>query len=436
MRYQAAFLFSFLITTVAHASSINQSTTWTIARPGTDATKPARVVGYGDSIFAGYNTDYFYVFLRSSPYILGEYASTVWASSVEVVRRTRSGAVAKEVYEDKIDGESSYMADASTRVVMFEMCGNDYLQAREAFAGQTGTCDTSGLDSALASCTTYMEKAMQKIIATAPASSIKLIGNIYYPSYAAEAVQTTCTDKTTNATVSMQDLFLGYLAHGNWRACHFAEQYAFGCIDSFANIMGSDYDSNGDGLIDSDGLRYKSGEAEADYVTRITTTLRSTIIDANTHFTDASTSYDYIFSDDVHPTPFTNATITLSYGGEGSGNGPPTFQDEQIVAGQNPEWNRFGHERFGWAASALAFPQAATTTPPTGTPPDQTTPPDSGDTGGTGSTSTGTTGDTGTTPATPDKTLGHTSGGCAAVDSSAVVGLMTAMAALARRRKR
>ncbi len=431
MRYQVAFVITFLFASVAQASSINQSTTWTIERPGV-STK-SRVVGYGDSIFAGYHGDYFDVVVRSSPYVLGEYASTVWGTSVEIVRRTRSGAVAQEIYTDKIEGDSSYMADLSTRVVMFEMCGNDYLQAREAFAGQTGTCDLSGLDGALASCTTYMEKAMQKIIATAPATSIKLIGNLYYPSYAAEAVQTTCTDKDTKATVSMQDLFLGYLGRGNWRACHFAEQYEFGCIDSFANIMGSDYDSNRDGLIDRDGLRYKSGESEDDYVTRITQTLRSTMIDANTHFTDASTSYDYIFSDDIHPTPFTNDSITLSYGGEGTGNGPPTFQDGQIISGQNPEWNRFGHERFGWAASALAFPQNPTTPAPIGTPADQTPlPDDSGDASGSGSTDTGATG----TTTAPDKTLGHTSGGCAAVDSSAVVALLTTMAALARRRKR
>ena len=55
------------------------------------------------------------------------------------------------------------MQDANTRVVMFEMCGNDYLQARSAFTDQTGTCSYSGLDTALANCTTYTEKAMQAI---------------------------------------------------------------------------------------------------------------------------------------------------------------------------------------------------------------------------------------------------------------------------------
>ena len=42
------------------------------------------------------------------------------------------------------------MQAADTRVVMFEMCGNDFLQARSSFEGQTGTCNYSVLDTALA----------------------------------------------------------------------------------------------------------------------------------------------------------------------------------------------------------------------------------------------------------------------------------------------
>ena len=45
------------------------------------------------------------------------------------------------------------------------------------------------------------------------------------------------------------------------------------CVDNFAQYMGADYDSNGDGQVDSDALRYVAGESEASYVTRITSTL-------------------------------------------------------------------------------------------------------------------------------------------------------------------
>lgn len=75
--------------------------------------------------------------------------------------------------------------------------------------------------------------------------------------------------------------------------------------------MGADYDANGDGKVDSDALRWVAGESESAYVTRIISTLRSTIKDANTHFSDASTSYDYILSDNTHPT-YQGATIYLA----------------------------------------------------------------------------------------------------------------------------
>ena len=112
--------------------------------------------------------------------------------------------------------------------------------------------------------------------------------------------------------------------------------------------MGADYDSNGDSQIDSDALRYVSGESEADYVTKITVTLRSTIRDANTHFVNGSTSYDYILSDNTHPTYYGS-----TQGSGGSGSGAAEFSGSQIVGGKNPQWNRFGHERMGWALSVF-----------------------------------------------------------------------------------
>ena len=40
-------------------------------------------------------------------------------------------------------------------------------------------------------------------------------------------------------------------------------------------------------------------------------------------------------------------------GGSGSGSGAPDYTDAQIVGGKNPVWNRFGHERMGWALSVF-----------------------------------------------------------------------------------
>ena len=329
----------------ALASTINQNVSWTINRSG--ATTTYRVVAYGDSIYAGYNGSLFSVAKRSGPHVEGEYLTKDFNSNVEIVRRTKSGAVASDIYNNKIISERSYMQTSNTRVVTFEMCGNDYLQARSAFTNQTGTCDYSGLDTALANCTTYTEKAMQAINQYATTAKSKIVMNLYYPGYAADNVQTSCTDATTGTPVNKQSKFIPYLAHSNWRTCNLAEKYGFQCADAFAQMMGADYDSNGDGLVDSDALRYRSGETEADYVTRITSTLRSTLRDANGHLVNSSTSYDYIQSDDTHPTYY-GGTIST-----GTSSGAPDFTDTQLGADQNPQWNKYGHERIGQVLSTL-----------------------------------------------------------------------------------
>jgi lysophospholipase L1-like esterase len=335
--------------TSADANTINQNTSWTIKR--TSATTTYRVVAYGDSIFAGYKGSAWSVAKRAAPYVDGEYLATKWNSNIEVVRRTKSGAKADDIYNNKIIGERSYMQSTSTRAVMFEMCGNDYLQARDAFAGQSGTCNFGVIDTALANCTTYMERAMQAINQYATSAKVKVIANIYYPGYNADNVQTSCTDSATGTTVNRRDRFLPYLAKSNWRACNLAERYGFKCADSFAEYMGADYDSNGDGQIDSEALKYVSGESEAAYVQRVTVTLKSTLRDSNTHFVSASSSFDYMQSDDTHPT-YSGTTLSWSIFSTGtSGSGAAEYTDTQIVGGKNPVWNRFGHERMGWSVS-------------------------------------------------------------------------------------
>jgi len=117
--------------------------------------------------------------------------------------------------------------------------------------------------------------------------------------------------------------------------------------------MGADYDSNGDGVADSEALRYVAGESQASYVTRITSTLRSTIRDANTHFVSSGSSYDYIQSDDTHPT-YTGSTVTAGLFGGTTGTGAPRYTS--FSSGKNPIWNQFGHERMGWAVSVFNTP--------------------------------------------------------------------------------
>src|SRR5205814_6626924 len=134
----------------ANANTITQNTSWKITRSGATATY--QVVAYGDSIYAGYNGNLFSVLRRAGPWVDGEYLAKEWNANIQVVRRTKSGAKADDIYNNKIIGDRSYMQTTSTRVVMFEMCGNDYLQARSNLSGQTGACNFGVLDSALSAC--------------------------------------------------------------------------------------------------------------------------------------------------------------------------------------------------------------------------------------------------------------------------------------------
>jgi lysophospholipase L1-like esterase len=331
----------------AAASTLTQNVSWTIDRAGT--TTKYRLVAYGDSIYAGYNGSTLNAAKYAAPTVNAEYLSALWNADIESVRRAKSGAVASDVYNNKIVAEKSYMQAASTRVVTFEMCGNDGLQARSAFKSQTGTCNYAGMDTAVQNCKTYVAAAMDFINANAYAGvKVKVISNLHYPGYNADNTQSSCKDASTGATVNLRDRFLPKLVTMNYWMCEYARQKGFQCADNFAQYMGADYDSNGDGVIDSDGLRFVPGESEASYVTRITSTLKSTLRDANTHFVSASSSYDYIQSDDTHPT-YTGGTVTAGLFGGTTGSGAPRYTS--FANGKSPIWNQYGHERMGWAVS-------------------------------------------------------------------------------------
>src|SRR5262245_51156782 len=204
---------AFVVSAPAWANTINQNTSWVVDRAGTSTR--FRVVAYGDSIFAGYNGSIFSVARRAAPMVGGEYASNTWGTDVEVIRRTKSGAVASDIYNNKIVGERSYMQATSTRVVSFEMCGNDYLQARSSFNGQTGTCSYTPATNALANCTNYTGLAMNAINQYATTATRKMVSNLYYPGYNADNALSNCTDPQTGQRVNKQDKFLELLAQSN-----------------------------------------------------------------------------------------------------------------------------------------------------------------------------------------------------------------------------
>ena len=329
------------------ANTLTQNVSWTIDRPGTSTRY--RLVAYGDSIYSGYNGSVYSAAKYAAPTVDAEYLAALWNADIESIRRAKAGAVASDIYNNKIVAERSYMQASSTRVVTFEMCGNDGLRARSSFKDQTGTCDYAGLNAAVGSCKTYVAAAMDFINTNAYAGTkVKIVSNLYYPGYAADNVQSTCTDATTGKTVNLQTTFLRKVATMNYWMCEYARQKGFRCADNFAQYMGADVDLNGDGRIDSDALRYVAGDSETGYVTRITTTLRPTIRDANAHFATSSTTYDYIQSDNTHPTSTGGTVISGLFGGT-TGSGAARYTS--FTNGKSPIWNQYGHERMGWAVA-------------------------------------------------------------------------------------
>jgi lysophospholipase L1-like esterase len=329
------------------ASTLTQNVSWTIDRAGTTA--KYRVVAYGDSIYAGYNGSTLNAAKYAAPTVDAEYLSALWNADIESVRRAKSGAVASDVYANKIVAEKSYMQAASTRVVTFEMCGNDGLQARTAFKSQTGSCNFSGLNTAVANCKANVAAAMDFINANAYSGvKVKVVSNLHYPGYNADNVASSCKDPATGAAVNLRNIFLPKLATMNYWMCEYARQKGFQCADNFAQYMGADTDTNGDGVIDSDALRFVAGDSEAAYLTRITSTLRATLRDASSKFVSASSSYDYIQSDDTHPT-YSGGTVSAGLFGGTTGSGAARYTT--FTNGKSPIWNQYGHERMGWAVS-------------------------------------------------------------------------------------
>ena len=107
----------------------------------------------------------------------------------------------------------------------------------------------------------------------------------------------------------------------NWRTCNFAGRRA--------SVRGQFRAVHGRRLRQerrrTDRLRrapLRCRREQDRYVTRITSTLRSTIRDSNSHFVSSSSSYDYIQSDNTHPTYSGGTVLAGLFGGtSGSGDG-------------------------------------------------------------------------------------------------------------------
>jgi hypothetical protein len=297
------------------ASTLNQFQSVTVAPPGGGSGKPTvRHAVYGDSIFAGYVAGGGVFGLpgqtkRNGAYVESEYLAAKLNSNVDHVGRCVSGATAAQVF-GQIKKDIAFAQTANTKFVSVEMCGNDYLKARTDFRGASG-CNEAGLQAALDSCVSNLAASMDFINSRATAGSVKMVMNLYYPGFGADLAGS----KAACGGRNYAQIFLPYVARGNWRTCDLARQKGFLCADSFGDFMGADYDRNQDGAVDAASLRYVPGETEVAYVARVTQALFATVTDANTKFLSAQTSVDYIQKDDTHPTFSTTARATYNLTG-------------------------------------------------------------------------------------------------------------------------
>ena len=116
---------------------------------------------------------------------------------------------------------------------------------------------------------------MQYINANAHANTqLKVVANLYYPGYAADNALANCTDSGTGQRPNKQNVFLpSHRADELARLQLRQHRTASPAPTASRSTWRADYDSNGDGQIDSDAIRYVQGESEAAYVDKITTTL-------------------------------------------------------------------------------------------------------------------------------------------------------------------
>ncbi|MGY6553384.1 MAG: hypothetical protein ACXIUM_02560 [Wenzhouxiangella sp.] len=332
---------------VALDGTVAQNSNWNIERTGAQDT--LRIVAYGDSIVAGF-TGPTEIAQRSGTHIAAEYAAVLWGQNIEVRRRAQSGAVASAIF-NRIVNDASFMQTNNTVGVHVVMCGNDYLQARSAFAGQTGECNFDGLAAALNNCLNFTEQAINFVNENAgPNARMRVIGNLYYPGFDADNVVTSCTAPGTGQPLNRRDdVFLAIIAESNWETCNLAVENGWICADNFAEFMAADFDSNGDGVIDIDSIRFIPGESLEDYVDRILAANQAGLLrDSNFKQISQGATVGYLLSDNTHTT-FVGPTAKAGATGGTPGGNVAVFHptDEPFPGFRNPDWNLNGHDRMG-----------------------------------------------------------------------------------------
>jgi hypothetical protein len=143
--------------------------------------------------------------------------------------------------------------------------------------------------------------------------------------------------------------FLPSVATMNYWMCEYARQKGFQCADNFAQYMGGDYDSNGDGQVDSDALRYVAGESEPRTspasrrrcARRSATPIALRVVEQQLRLHPVRRHASHLQRRHRLRRPVRRHV------------GIERRALHSFINGKNPIWNQYGHERTGWALSTF-----------------------------------------------------------------------------------
>jgi lysophospholipase L1-like esterase len=276
----------------ADAAAGSQSKT---LRPTDGSFTTTRVsVALGDSIAAGYCG----LFCRLDSYgvFYAQDVANGLDAQVDYRGRAQSGEIMSQIASRVASNASNIRA---ADYITLEGCGNDFLNARTTFRGQSNCSDETVLASALDACRTNMVKALDTIASNKKAGAKVRVMFLYYPGVDDDKARSCGSN-------SHFTIFLDYLLEAGWFTCNEAWKRGFECVDGLAAFNAADVDTalDADSLIDADQIRINQ-DTDADnfpgYYNRVQAS-RAVITDANTKRTGASTVVDYLQGDNVHPT--------------------------------------------------------------------------------------------------------------------------------------
>lgn len=295
-------LFSTSMAAQANAAAHESKT----LRPSDGSSTTTRLYSaFGDSIAAGYCG----IFCRTESFSV-RHAREV-ANRFDATVSYRGRAVSGDTMSQIASEIQTYANEVATAdFIAIDGCGNDYLDARSTFRSNNNCTNELPLAQALDTCHTQLVRALDTIATRKKPSATVVVMNLYYPGINSDK------GRACSGGGNHFDVFLDYIVESNWLTCTEALARGFECGDAFAGFNAPDFDSDGDGKKDSDEIRFDAVSDIDDfdgYYSRIVLQNKHIIQDANAKRTSASTTADYLQSDDTHPTAAGHIRIAAEF---------------------------------------------------------------------------------------------------------------------------